>query len=124
MTYLYFVTRVKAIDNVFFFSFRFFLQTNMPNNKVSSESDTENNEPRKWYHRRWVKTICICFVILTIIAIIFSLLLKLNVLTPKKSKTTITTTSSTQTTVISTTSIPTAPSTTIPQPSKFSNHLH
>jgi hypothetical protein len=78
----------------------------MHNNQVFSESVTENNRPRKWWYRRWVKIIGICFIVLSILAITLSLVLKLVIITPKKPQTTtVTTTPPPLTTTTTTTTI-------------------
>jgi hypothetical protein len=56
----------------------------MHNNEVFGECVTENNEPHKLWRRRWVKIICICLIVLTIFAIVLSLVLKVVVLAPRK----------------------------------------
>jgi len=92
----------------------------MPNNQVFSESIIKNNGPNKWWHRRWVKTICICFIILTIVAITLSFVLKRNVFAPRKPKnTTIIKTPSSLTTVLTTVELLTTTTITMQQPSKL-----
>ncbi len=60
----------------------------MHNNRVFSESVTRNNRPRKWWHRRWFKIIGICFIVLTIFAIILPLVYKRVIVALKEPKNT------------------------------------
>ncbi|CAF3839292.1 unnamed protein product [Rotaria sp. Silwood1] len=56
----------------------------MHNNLVFIEQVNENNEQCKWWHHRWFKIICICFIIVAIVAIVLSLVLKFVIFAPKK----------------------------------------
>jgi ABC-type Fe3+ transport system permease subunit len=64
------------------------MEHNIHNNQVYSDSVTGNNGRRKWWHRRWVKIICISFIVLTILAVTLSLVLKFAILKSKKPETT------------------------------------
>ncbi|CAF3930477.1 unnamed protein product [Rotaria sp. Silwood1] len=86
-------------------------------NQLHSEDNTKNIQPHKWYHHRWVKIICISFVVLTIftVTLSLSLVLKFVILAPSKPETnTIATTPSLPVTVttISTSTLATATTTT------------
>ncbi|CAF1508273.1 unnamed protein product [Adineta steineri] len=61
----------------------------MNNNQVHIEGTAGSHEPQKWWHRRWFVIICISAIVLTIFAIILSLILKFVVLAPKESDITI-----------------------------------
>ncbi|CAF3231091.1 unnamed protein product [Rotaria sp. Silwood2] len=43
-----------------------------------------NNGPREWWHHRWFTIICICFLVVAILAVILTSVLKFIILAPKK----------------------------------------
>ncbi len=51
-----------------------------------SEGMIEINRPHKWWHHQWFKTICISFIVSTIVAVTFSMALNLVFLAPAKAK--------------------------------------
>ena len=78
----------------------------MRSSQLYVDDVTANNSLPKWWSYRWVKTIGISFIVLTILVVTIGLILKFFIFTPDKSKTTtITTTSRTtsRTTVTNTT---------------------
>jgi len=60
----------------------------MHNNQVYSEYVTVDSVPRKLWHRRWFKIICISFIALTICAATLALVLKFAILAPRKPEST------------------------------------
>ncbi|CAF1208564.1 unnamed protein product [Adineta steineri] len=76
----------------------------MHTNQVYTDLVTVNNEPHKWWHRRWVKIISISVTVLIVFAVVIALVLNFVVFAPKKSQTgaTAPTSSSSLTTTIST----------------------
>jgi Na+-transporting NADH:ubiquinone oxidoreductase subunit NqrB len=63
------------------------MEDNIHKNQVYSECVTENNGRRTCWHRRLVKIICISFIVLTIFALILSLVLKFAVFKSEKLET-------------------------------------
>jgi hypothetical protein len=61
-------------------------------NQLFSEYATKNIGPRKWWRQRWVKIICVSFIVLTIFAVTLSLMLKFIILAPLETEITATTT--------------------------------
>ncbi|CAF4415375.1 unnamed protein product [Rotaria sp. Silwood2] len=88
----------------------------MHTNQAYIGHTTRNNRPRKWWHHRWFKIICISFIILTIFAVTLSLLLKFVILAPKKPDSITTTTTSAAVTTISTSLSSTSTSTSTSTP--------
>jgi uncharacterized protein YpmS len=62
------------------------------------EDGTAKNSPPKWWRYRWVKTIGISFIVLTILVVTLALVLKFYVFTPEKSETNTNTTTTSRTT--------------------------
>ncbi|CAF2903503.1 unnamed protein product [Rotaria sp. Silwood2] len=65
---------------------------------MHNEHVSENNRLRKLWRHRWFKIICISFIVITILAVTFSMILKFVILAPKKDMPITSTTSSSSTT--------------------------
>ncbi|CAF0842747.1 unnamed protein product [Adineta steineri] len=86
----------------------------MDTNKAYAQLDIEEVRSNKWWHHRWFKIACLCFIILSVLTITLVLLLKFVILVPEEldSTTTTTTTLSTVTTTSTSTSTSTSTTTT------------
>lgn len=60
----------------------FFEERNMRRNELYSEDITKSIGPHKWWQLRWIKIICMSFIVLTLFTVILSLML------PEKPETT------------------------------------
>jgi hypothetical protein len=84
-------------------------------NRAYTQRVTGNNRLRKWWRHRWIKIICISFIVLTVLVISLTLLLKFDILAPRKPGSITTTTTPFAVTTTTTISI----TTTTQQSGKF-----
>lgn len=64
----------------------------MGRSQLYIEDETSSSSPPKWWYRRWIKIIGICFIFLIILIATLALIFKFYGFTPQKSETTTTTT--------------------------------